>query len=404
MTDQGKSMAKAMKLKEMYMAEEMSDQSVRSLFSMAKGEYQALLRKTAFIAYIKDEELEPRESALIFHIKDASLPYVKAVWWFLSRIPLERVASELGSFECLRPNDLPAPALLPLLPLEAAKFKFIDWVNEHQLDVEKAQIFAILDIVRASYQIGKIVCSAEDFEIPDASANAIPFIDGYLAGFPAGQLAELHLGREEINHAEYYGVVRDSGHAEQLRAERLAANNRELAEPAPDIPRTEADLKSYHRELYLAIVDCSQAVEQDGSTARKNLATMRNIDVEILAWGVLIATINAQQGKINLESVSKNHRYDAYSTFRERFDKVKELFLTYKCTVKTCTPDDPVTRLAAAPEAESKRKEGNRVTNEKKKRRIAAGRGALGQDGKKQPRAAEGEEEEEDGAAGSGNA
>jgi len=55
MTDQGKSMAKAMKLKEMYMAEEMSDQNVRSLFSMAKGEYQALLRKTAFIAYIIDE-------------------------------------------------------------------------------------------------------------------------------------------------------------------------------------------------------------------------------------------------------------------------------------------------------------------------------------------------------------
>jgi len=77
-------------------------------------------------------------------IPDASLPYVKAVWWFPSRIPLERVASELGSFECLRPNNLPAPALLPLVPLEAAKFKFIDWINEHQLDVEKAQIFAIL--------------------------------------------------------------------------------------------------------------------------------------------------------------------------------------------------------------------------------------------------------------------
>ena len=43
--------------------------------------------------------------------------------------------------------------------------------------------------------------------------------------------------------------MQDSGHAEQLRAELLAVNDKELTDVVPDIPRTEKDLKSCHKEL-----------------------------------------------------------------------------------------------------------------------------------------------------------
>jgi len=169
-----------------------------------------------------------------------------------------------------------------------------------------------------------------------------------------------------------------------------------------------AERKSYVGELFMAMVDCDNCIDnplkvrvpkagrkrgreefEDDAPAdlgvKDGIQVTRvkeapNLVLEALCWILLDAIIEAQQGNIMTspwQKMQPNRLYEPYATFRERFDAVVDALRQSKAIIDNMMLVDMVRSLAASPLDNLRRKGLNKEVNKKRKLQIQAGDAVL---------------------------
>ncbi|KAK1827143.1 hypothetical protein QBC39DRAFT_362550 [Podospora conica] len=136
-----------------------------------------------------------------------------------------------------------------------------------------------------------------------------------------------------------------------------------------DYPTTPEDELELVRVLYNAMVDFSDPFEQrDGkkSFQVERLKTVSDIEMEYVAWNVVISVVNLYNGYHTFNSCNENWKYSKFGTFGARFRAVVDACREYKSIVYNLFAPNPAERLAASPWAQTGMKEANKVLNGKR--------------------------------------
>ncbi|KAB5543036.1 hypothetical protein GE09DRAFT_1061564 [Coniochaeta sp. 2T2.1] len=188
----------------------------------------------------------------------------------------------------------------------------------------------------------------------------------------------------ENNHK--YQIVLDHEHALELDKELHAMHNRKGKTAGIgdcDFPATYAERKALADGLFQAMVDTSSIVEAGhmkntnkgkGKVARVEEAS--NVELQILAWKILDASREAQEGYIYMPTRhGKEPAYKTYPTYKDRYEAIKAAVKGSKSIIVDAMAPDPIRRLVAAPEKEYLKQ--NKRTNDDRNGQVKAGKTAM---------------------------
>lgn len=167
-----------------------------------------------------------------------------------------------------------------------------------------------------------------------------------------------------------------------------------------------AERKRYVKEMFLAMVDFTDIIdkpqkvraskskrkrtreefEEEEETAadpgeKDNVQVARvknapDVVLESMCWVLLDATMEAQQGNVTIspwQNLDNKRFYEAYPSFRHRFDAVLESLRRSKAFIDNMMETSMVRRLAASPRENLQRKKANEKLNAKRGLSIKAG-------------------------------
>ncbi|KAB5518801.1 hypothetical protein GE09DRAFT_1065877 [Coniochaeta sp. 2T2.1] len=244
--------------------------------------------------------------------------------------------------------------------------------------------------------------------------QALPLLPYSWAAKPLQEM--LKVKDHENNHK--YQMVLDHEHALELDKELHEMHSRKGKTAGIgdcDFPATYAERKALADGLFHAMVDTSSIVEvghmktankgkkkataddegEDGEHGNdgeqpyatpaynKNYKVARveeasNVELQILAWKILDASREAQEGYICMPTRhGKEPAYKAYATYKDRYEAIKAAVKGSKSIIVDAMAPDPIRRLVAAPKKEYLRKKQNKRTNDDRNGQVKAGRKAM---------------------------
>lgn len=151
-----------------------------------------------------------------------------------------------------------------------------------------------------------------------------------------------------LDHSHTYGFVNNFEHAYKLDQELRTLNDQrhnKAGATCADMPPTDAAWQQLKNELFFAITNCSSMIEKPTNPQVKKVQGLRNVEVEVIAWKILVsykqshsssaylasflimrsptqeAIKHGQSGNIGIPG--PNYHYGAFDTFHARFDAVK---------------------------------------------------------------------------------
>lgn len=144
-------------------------------------------------------------------------------------------------------------------------------------------------------------------------------------------------------------------------------------------PVTDAQYAALVDKLVAAIMDFSDIVDKPmkrktssnttmSSSAVRAIEGLATLEVQLLAWKILLAICDAHLGKNNIPFWTNVWKYNHYEDFLSRFKEVCHAIRRSKALIKSILDTDIpfVQRLAAGPRAEYKMKRENRHLNDKR--------------------------------------
>ncbi|KAB5582640.1 hypothetical protein GE09DRAFT_1246444 [Coniochaeta sp. 2T2.1] len=275
----------------------------------------------------------------------------------------------------------------------------VKFILNHTPDAQ-AEIFQAFDSVMLYHHQLRVIIPLAQMAVQAWIAPAIPMLDSYLRAIPPQVLAEELVSLDVLrpndivplpclprfipslaqlpstlhDHTRSHGLVQNFQHAERLSAELMAANNKPGAN-CPDMPQTDWEWQALKDKLFMAIVDTSATIENANNAQVRKVQAMTNVEVEVLAWHILKLMRDAQYGIIGIPGTDV--KYEAFPTFRGRFDAAKKACQDSKCTVTSLVQVDFAKRLVASPMSELARKVDNRAGNKLKAIQNKAGQKAI---------------------------
>ncbi|KAK4445976.1 hypothetical protein QBC34DRAFT_383648 [Podospora aff. communis PSN243] len=177
----------------------------------------------------------------------------------------------------------------------------------------------------------------------------------------------------------YTGLIPNRQELEKRRSELQALNNVDIQRDGSldaDYPKEgSAQERKCHEDLFKAITDFSNIVEEEKHFQMKRVRMLSDMEVEIIAWDLLIAVRNAHCGKLGFEARAWNREWshDSYDTFTARFSDVLKVCRISKSIVYGDCPVSFTKRIASAPLKELGSKNGNQKLNGKRKLQLEAG-------------------------------
>ncbi|KAB5578495.1 hypothetical protein GE09DRAFT_1052519 [Coniochaeta sp. 2T2.1] len=172
-----------------------------------------------------------------------------------------------------------------------------------------------------------------------------------------------------IHTPSYRGIVEDLDHAQAILTDYQASNNKDKA-AGPDCVGFIEDKhgqKALVQQLFEAVVDFSNVIDMKVSKDGHMVDNVRvtrvknapNAMLEAVCWKILYSIQDAKTGQINISGWSgKPPPFDAYDNLQERVDEVAHALKRSKAIIDRIMAPNMTRRLAAAPEAELKRKRG----------------------------------------------
>lgn len=94
---------------------------------------------------------------------------------------------------------------------------------------------------------------------------------------------------------------------------------------ADDFPENDVEAqKALVSELFYAVVDCSQTIEQSTAVGVRRLKEGKysDIEIEMMCWEVLFAARDAQKGELRMRACAADWRYENYNSFADRWQQV----------------------------------------------------------------------------------
>ncbi|OTB07288.1 hypothetical protein M426DRAFT_9014 [Hypoxylon sp. CI-4A] len=172
---------------------------------------------------------------------------------------------------------------------------------------------------------------------------------------------------------QYQGFVRSYRDYDVVNCEYLRTFNTQVEE-STDIPRTDEQYSDCIRQLFEAATDYRTTTESAKSTALNKLkrGDWSDLDMELILWPLLVATIEAQNGKCRLPRYASNakEKYNNFDTFADRFGYICRILRECKDVVASLFKDATYrNRLAWRPETELKQKLTNRKLNGSRSRK-----------------------------------
>ncbi|KAJ9142963.1 hypothetical protein NKR23_g6850 [Pleurostoma richardsiae] len=194
---------------------------------------------------------------------------------------------------------------------------------------------------------------------------------------------------------EFRGYIAYSEDVADVKTIYTTLNNgsgRTQVPPCTDIPQTNEEKRKLVYRLFVAIrdtddvIDTRRAVQSrdergkpitgqwdfEDSCSVGRVKKMSSFEIELLAWELLEAIIEAQQGYVGFSPWAKDWKYERYDTFSERFNAVlREVKISKSLLIGMC--DVPwLNRIAAAPFDEVSKKVSNGISNGEKNNDLMA--------------------------------
>ncbi|KAK0641964.1 hypothetical protein B0T16DRAFT_461987 [Cercophora newfieldiana] len=169
--------------------------------------------------------------------------------------------------------------------------------------------------------------------------------------------------------------------------ERLKKEHEAINDVAPtgsgkddvDYPKTPEKEQEYVKQLFHAIIDFSNVVENATHIHLNRVRGMSDFEIQCIAWDLLIAIEDAHCGKLGFPARNWDNewRYQEFDSFKARFDAVVAAVRRSKSIAYGGCPVSFVKRVASAPAKELAGKETNNSGNSTKRDQLKAGKQVL---------------------------
>lgn len=147
-----------------------------------------------------------------------------------------------------------------------------------------------------------------------------------------------------------------------------------------DYPSDQETQQKLVQELVAAMIylgeDCEDAESKKSVNRLKKLSP---IELDLMAWTVLLDTRDCQLGKTGIPRWGKDWVVQRCGTFGERFEHVKSALYYIKASVVSLFDYTFSKRLALNPRAEMRKIRGNKVVNRNKQNQLALAKEESGQ-------------------------
>lgn len=182
----------------------------------------------------------------------------------------------------------------------------------------------LLDTVWEVYLHYHQIPSLDQLAIPATLVKDIPYINGFLSSSPPAllgqELTALYPLRPRsisalpalarklptlqglpsglLDHQHTYNLVDNLEHAKALEAELWAQNNKKgtaKGSDAHNFPEDKASQQRLKNELFFAIINCNTIIEKPGNPQVKKIQGLTNLELEIMAWKVLVSSVTRSE-------------------------------------------------------------------------------------------------------------
>ncbi|KAK4446023.1 hypothetical protein QBC34DRAFT_470600 [Podospora aff. communis PSN243] len=119
----------------------------------------------------------------------------------------------------------------------------------------------------------------------------------------------------------------------------------------PTFQASDEAMTHYKDLLVEAIKNTSDILEAANRFEVKRVEALKTHQVQILAWTILDALVEAHQGRLGVEGYIKDHKlhFEVVQTFEERFTNLYEVLKLSKAMVHGAMPASFLARMVAAP-------------------------------------------------------
>ncbi|KAK1827146.1 hypothetical protein QBC39DRAFT_437403 [Podospora conica] len=169
---------------------------------------------------------------------------------------------------------------------------------------------------------------------------------------------------------------------QRLREQRLVKldQNDDASDDFPYTPEAKMECAKQITEAIIDYTDFIEDKDQQNHHQVNRLRAMSGLEIEVLAWEILMAVENAYLGNLGFPALpdeverkaKKNWRYRSFGSFGARFEQVKHACRVSKSVVYNLTTSPAILSLASDPVHQVGTKISNKILNDKRAKKNQA--------------------------------
>lgn len=153
---------------------------------------------------------------------------------------------------------------------------------------------------------------------------------------------------------QWQGTITEARYiAMEIASERLSYRHIEKG-PGYDfgLPATEADRDVLRRQMFYAIQDFTNIVENPTNYKVHRVRSLSDFEVELICWRILDQVIVTHKGQVNIPRWQNDWKWEEFSCFQERWNHVLDVYRRTKSKVWDVIASPMLERIAAGPKYE----------------------------------------------------